>query len=235
MATLLHLDASARGGQSGLHSHGSHTRRLGARFVARWREARPADHVLYRDVGQRPPAPVDGDWVRAAFTPEAARAPWMRQRLAESDALVDELLDADPIVAGVPMYNFGVPAGFKAYIDNIVRVGRTFGFDRACEGAPCWPMLDDRPRTLVLLSARGDHGYGAGGCIEAMNHAEPAVRAAFGYIGVADVRAVAVEYDEFGGERLAASLREAEAAVDALAARLLDERAARAVPPAVTA
>jgi FMN-dependent NADH-azoreductase len=159
----------------------------------------------------------------------------MRQRLGESDALIDELARADLIVAGVPMYNFGVPSGFKAYIDNIVRVGRTFGFDRTRQGEPYWPMLDERPRTLVLLGSRGDFGYGAGGRIASMNHVEPAVRTAFGYIGITDVRSIAVEYDEFGGERLAASLREAEAAVDELVDALLAGRSAEALPRAVTA
>jgi FMN-dependent NADH-azoreductase len=232
---LLHLDASARAGRSDLHAHGSHTRRLSARFVARWRAARAQDPVFYRDLGLCPPAPVDGAWVHAAFTPEAARAPWMRQRLGESDALIDELARADLIVAGVPMYNFGVPSGFKAYIDNIVRVGRTFGFDRTRQGEPYWPMLDERPRTLVLLGSRGDFGYGVGGRIASMNHVEPAVRTAFGYIGITDVRSIAVEYDEFGGERLAASLREAEAAVDELVDALLAGRSAGALPRAVTA
>jgi len=233
--TLLHLDASARAGRSDVHAHGSHTRRLSARFVARWRAARTYDPVHYRDLGQCPPAPVDGQWIHAAFTPEAARMPWMRQRLSESDALVDELVNADLIVAGVPMYNFGVPSGFKAYIDNIVRVGRTFGFDRARQGEPYWPLLAERPRTLVLLGSRGDFGYGPGGRIAAMNHVEPAVRTAFGYIGITDVRSIAVEYDEFGGERLAASLQEAEAAVDALVDALLDKRADAASPRVATA
>jgi FMN-dependent NADH-azoreductase len=224
MTRLLHLDASARGGRSDLHAHGSHTRRLSARFVARWRAASD-DPVAYRDLGLRPPAPVDGAWVHAAFTPEAAREPWMRQRLAESDALVDELLGTDLIVAGVPMYNFGVPSGFKAYIDNIVRVGRTFGFDRGRAGEPYWPLLAGQGRTLVLLSARGDYGYDPGERLAAMNHVEPAVRTAFGYIGIRDLHTIAVEYDEFGGERLAASLAQAEAAVDRLVDHLLAERA----------
>jgi len=76
-----------------------------------------------------------------------------------------------------------------------------------------------------LLGARGDHGYGPAGRLAAMNHVEPAVRTAFGYIGIGDVRTIAVEGDEFGGERLAASLRAAKAAVDALVDELLAERA----------
>ena len=208
MTTVLQLDASARAGRSDLHAHGSHTRRLTARFAERWQMVRPG-RVLYRDIGQCPPAPVDGRWIHAAFTPPPQRQPWMQQRLAESDALIDELLDADVIVAGVPMYNFGVLSGFKAYIDHIMRVGRTFGFDRTRQGEPYWPLLAERGCTLVLLGSRGDYGYDPGGRIAEMNHVESAVRTAFGYIGITDVRAVAMEYDEFGGDRLAHSLRQA--------------------------
>ncbi len=225
MTTVLQLDASARAGRSDLHAHGSHTRRLTARFVERWHSLNPG-RVLYRDIGQRPPAPVDDRWIQAAFTPHPERKPWMQQRLAESDALVDELLGADVVVAGVPMYNFGVPSGFKAYIDNIVRVGRTFGFDRTRQGEPYWPLLAERRSTLVLLGSRGDYGYESGARLAAMNHVEASVRTAFGYIGITDVRAVAVEYDEFGGERLAGSLRQAEEALDQLVDQLAAERAA---------
>ena len=220
MFRLLHLDASARPGGSDKHPHGSHTRRLSARFVSRWRALRPSDPVVYRDIGRAPPAPVTGDWIHAAFTPAERREPWMEEALAPSDRLVDELLEADLIVAGVPMYNFGVPAGFKAWIDNIVRVGRTFGFDRARAGDPYWPLLADMDKQLVVLGSRGDHGYAPGGRIEAMNHVEPSIRTAFGYIGITRMHAVAAEYDEFGGERLARSLRDAEEQVDRLAARL---------------
>ncbi|MCM5680029.1 NAD(P)H-dependent oxidoreductase [Schlegelella sp. S2-27] len=220
MLTLLHLDASARPGRSGAQPHGSHTRRLSARFVERWSSYRPTDRVLYRDVGAAPPSPVSGRWIHAAFTPEPKREAWMREVLAESDALIDELLAADVIVAGVPMYNFGVPAGFKAYIDNIVRVGRTFGFDRSRAGDPYWPLLAEAGKRLFVLSARGDHGYGAGQRIAHMNHVEPAIRTAFGYIGITEMHSLAVEYDEFADERLQASLEQADAEVDHLVDRL---------------
>lgn len=227
MPTLLHIDASARPGRSDETRYGSHTRRLSARFVESWRQARPEDPVVYRDVGQAPPAPVTGDWIHAAFTPPEAREPWMADALAESDLLVDELLEADVIVAGVPMYNFSVPAQFKAWIDNIVRVGRTFGFDRGRDGAPYWPMVP-AGKTLVILSSRGDFGYGPGERLAAQNHVEASVRTAFAYIGVTDVHEVAAEYDEFADARLEASLR----AADDAAARLAQALAARSGAPA---
>lgn len=205
---------------SGEVQHGSHTRRLTDRFVRRWRSLRPETKLIYRDLGQDPPPPVSGRWIHAAFTPEPAREPWMREALSLSDTLVDELLQADIIVAGVPMYNFGPPASFKAYIDNVVRVGRTFGFDRSRAGEPYWPLLADAGKRLVLLSSRGDYGYHPGGRIGDRNHVEPSVRTAFAYMGVTDAHEAAVEYDEFADERLSASIHAAEAAVDALASAL---------------
>ena len=222
MTTLLHIDASARSGRSGTDPHGSHSRRLTDRFVRQWLAAQPDSEVLYRDVGQQPPAPVSAEWIHAVFTPEAQREPWMHEVLRQSDELIDELMRADVIVAGVPMYNFGPPAQFKAYIDNIVRVGRTFGFDRSRAGDPYWPLLADSGKRLIILSSRGDYGYDAGGRVSERNHVEPAVRSAFGYLGITDSHSIAVEYDEFADERLAESIRQAEAAVDELVGKLVN-------------
>jgi FMN-dependent NADH-azoreductase len=218
---LLQLDSSARPDQSERSRFGSHTRRLTDRFVRRWMARRPGDELVYRDVGQSPPSPVTGKWIHAAFTKPEQREPWMNEVLAESDALVDELLAADLIVAGVPMYNFGMPAQLKAYIDNVVRVGRTFGFDRSRAGDPYWPMLAGMGKRLIVLSARGDHGYDPGGRQAHVNHVEGGVRDVFGYLGVTDFHSTAIEYDEFADERLKASIAAAEQAVDELVDRLL--------------
>ncbi len=224
MTTILVLDASARPQSSATHRFGSHTRRLTARFLSRWRSSRPQDAVILRDLGQTPPPPVTGDWIHAAFTPPEQRAPWMHDTLALSDRLIDEVIAADVIVAGLPMYNFGPPAQFKAYIDSIVRVGRTFGFDRSRTGDPYWPLLADQNKTLVLLGSRGDYGYEPGERLAAMNHVEASTRTAFAYIGITDVESAAVEYDEFADDRLTASIAKAEQGVDDIVQRLLRRR-----------
>ena len=217
--TLLRVDSSARLRRSGHDPRGSHTRRLTARFLERWLAQAPHTHVLARDVAAAPPAPVDHRWIEAAFTRPERRTPAMSDVLRESDRLVDEVAQADLIVVGAPMYNFGVPAQLKAWIDNIVRVGRTFGFDRSRPGAPYWPLLAPG-KTLIILSARGDGGYDAGGPLAEANLVEASLRVPFAYIGVTDVRSVAVEWDEFADARMAESLQRAEAAIDALVADL---------------
>jgi FMN-dependent NADH-azoreductase len=230
---LLHIDSSARLGRSGTHPHGSHTRRLTHRFVSRWLAARPGDGVVYRDVGQDPPSPVTGEWIASAFTPPEHRSEAAKASLSESDSLVAELLDADLIVIGAPMYNFGIPAPLKAWIDNIVRVGVTFGFDRSRVGEPYWPMLSTGKR-LVILSSRGDSGYGAGGRLEATNLVERGIETPFAYLGLTDSQSIAVEYDEFGDERLARSIAAAEAAVDDLVDKLTVAQPAALKSAAVT-
>lgn len=220
MTVLLHIDSSARAGRSGKDAHGSHTRRLTAHFVATWTARHPDTRVIYRDVGQMPPAPVTEAWIQAAFTPEPQREAWMRAALEQSDTLVDELVAADLIVAGVPMYNFGPPAQFKAYIDNIVRVGRTFGFDRTRHGEPYWPLLAEHGKRLVLVSSRGDWGYDPGGRLAHSNHVEASVKTAFAYIGLTDVRQVAAESDEFGDARQRDSLAQAHAAIERIVQEL---------------
>jgi FMN-dependent NADH-azoreductase len=223
MIRLLHIDASARAGRSGECAHGSHTRRLSARFVHRWRSLRPLDAIAYRDLSLEPPTPVTGRWVHSAFTAPSQREAWMHDTLAESDKLIDELIGADLVVIGVPMYNFGMPSTLKAWIDNIVRVGRTFGFDRSRAGEPYWPLLADHGKRLVLLSSRGDYGYDDR--LKDINHVEPGVMTPLHYIGITSVDQVAIEYDEFADGRLDASIAAAEAAVDALVLHLAEAMA----------
>jgi FMN-dependent NADH-azoreductase len=214
MTTILHIDSSARLGRS-------HSRRLSARFIEAWLARRPGDRVIRRDVGLEPPPPVTEAWIAAAFTRPERRTPEMHATLAASDALVDELERTDLIVAGVPMYNFGLPAQMKAWVDNIVRVGRTFGFDRSRQGEPYWPMLSGK--RLVTLGARGDWGYGPGERLAGINHVEPHLQTVFRYIGITDAVSIAAEYDEFADERIQQSLRAAEAEIDRLVARMTEE------------
>lgn len=230
MTRLLHLDASPRPGRSGTHEHGSHSRRLSHHFIEQWKAGRPEDGVLRRDLGVRPPSLLTVDWIEAAFTPAEQRSSRMDQALAESDSLVDEVIQADVLVLGVPLYNYSYPAAFKAWIDQIVRVGRTIRFDPTDLEHPVRPLLNDRPRHAVILSSRGGFGLGAGGPLAHLNHLEASVRTALELIGIEHFHEIAIEYQEEGGERLDASVREALTDVERLVGRL--QRDAFAVPRA---
>ncbi|MFD4431667.1 FMN-dependent NADH-azoreductase [Nocardia sp. NPDC058497] len=196
MVQLLQLDASPRRSRS-------HTRTLVREFAERWSEGGPGNTVIRRDLGHEPPPHLTEDWIAAAFTTPGERTTQMREALAYSDQLVDELFASDVLVLGVPMYNFGVPAMLKAYIDQIVRVGRTFSFDPEA-AAPYTPLVSGK-RAFVIVGT-GDAGYEMGGPLASANHVEPYLRTALGFIGIDEVEFVYTGNDEFGGERLQRSL-----------------------------
>lgn len=200
MTRLLQIDASPRGERS-------HSRRLSREFVAQYQTADPETEVAYRDIGRQPLPHVTEDWIAAAFTPPDQRDHNMREALRLSDELVDELQAADVIVLGIPFYNFGMPSGFKAWIDQIVRVGRTFDFDPDNTASPYTPLVAGK-RVIAIIS-RGDGGYGPGGRNAIHNHLDGHLRTVLGFIGLTDVTIVAAENDEFGGTRLADSLEAA--------------------------
>lgn len=214
MTTLLHINSSAQ-----LESR-SLTRRLGKLFFDRWRELQPEARIISRDVGAEPIPPIDSRWIHAAFTSPQEREPWMHERLATSDALIDEVIAADIIVMGAPMYNYGVPAALKGWIDQVARIGRTFSFDLSRGDVPIEPILSGKK--LVVLSARGEFGFAPGGMRAHMNALDPAIAACAHYFGVArgEIETVAIEYQEFKDSRFERSVAEAEAATLELAGRL---------------
>lgn len=219
MTNLLLINASVRGDRS-------ITRALGDAFVETWSAERPGDPVVHRDVGRDPPPFVDERWIAASFTPTSARTAEMRDALAVSDELIAELETADVIVLATPMYNYGLPTQLKAWVDQVIRVERTFSFDLARGDWPLAPVLGGK--SLVLLTSSGEFGFAPGGVRSAMNHLDTHIDTLAGYLGVASTHHVAVEYQEFGDARHERSLSDARAAVPtlarALAARLPTNR-----------
>jgi FMN-dependent NADH-azoreductase len=197
MAHLLHIDSSPRGERS-------HSRRMTKEFVERWKQVHPGDTVTYRDLGRYPVPHVDEPWIAAAFTPPEQRTPELWDAISLSDRLVDEFLAADIYIIGVPMYNFSVPSTFKAYIDQIVRVGRTVAFEPDDAANAFKPLV--LGKKMFIVEARGDSGFQPGGRYEKMNYHDPYLVTIFGFLGIVDITFVHVENDEYGGQKLAESL-----------------------------
>lgn len=196
------------------------SRQLANAFVARWRALRPRDAIVERDVGIEHPPMLTEAWIAACFTAEDQRTPAQRAVLAYSDAAIDELAQADIVVIATPRYNYGMPAALKAWFDQVIRINRTFHFDRTEKTWPLSPLFSGKK--LVLLSASGEFAFQAGGLREAWEHLEPHVRTCAHYLGVAvhDMHHVAIEYQEFGDQRHRDSLRDALEAAKALASEL---------------
>ncbi|HVJ62180.1 MAG TPA: NAD(P)H-dependent oxidoreductase [Tahibacter sp.] len=211
MTTLLHIDASPRGERS-------LSRRLSRQFVDAWLTQRPDDAVIVRDVGRQPPPFIDEQWIGGAFTAPAQRTAAQQAALRASDELIDELAAADVIVLGVPMHNYGMPAALKAWLDNVMRIDRTFTFDLARGDYPIEPILGGK--TLVVLSSRGEFGFAPGGARAGKNQLDPHLQSVAPYLGVTDSHLIAIEYQEFRDARHETSVAQAHAAVPALVTSL---------------
>ena len=199
MTTLLHIDASARDDRHEIPRHRSLSRQLSRHFVDRWLSNRPGDRMIRRDVGLEPPPFVSQAWIAAAFTPPERRTTEQRAILAPSDAMIAELRQADVLVIGTPMYNYGLPAALKAWVDQIVRINETFTFDLARGDFPLEPVR--RGKTLVLLSSAGEFGFEPGGVRASMNHLDTYFRSIAHYLGVADLHHIGITHQEFADDR----------------------------------
>ena len=177
MPTLLHLDASPL--------ETSVSRELAREFVATWKSTHADGTVVYRDLGVLPPAPISQAWVHAAFTPTDSRTAEQKALLAPSDELIQELHTADEIVIGVPMHNFSIPSSLKLWIDQIVRSGRTFAYGASGPQG----LLTGKKATLLVASGGV---YSPGSPAADMNFVEPYLQKILGFIGITDVRTVAV-------------------------------------------
>ncbi|MBY8978328.1 NAD(P)H-dependent oxidoreductase [Rhodobacteraceae bacterium NNCM2] len=216
MHSLLYVTASAR-------HDGSLSRRLGDRFVAGWKKQHPSAVVLERDVGRNPPPFISEDWIKAAFTPASERSPEQHDLLELSDRLISELADSNPIVIATPMYNYGMPAGLKSWVDQIVRIGKTFTFDRSRGDFPLEPILSGKD--LIILTSSGEFGFGAGELRDGMGHLVPHLKTVARYLGATRVFGAGIEYEEFKDERHEASIATTLERVDDLVNLLGRERA----------
>ncbi|MGH3550195.1 MAG: FMN-dependent NADH-azoreductase [Pseudonocardiaceae bacterium] len=182
MRSLLHLDSSA--GELG----DSVSRQLTALFADTWQELYPGGDYRYRDLAADPISPLAPAYTTLGRRVErhGGVAPSLVAALVEGTAeerewaltrpLVAELLAADTVLIGVPMYNFSVPAALKAWIDRVTFPGAYVDPET---GAP-------RLRgTRVVLAVAHGGGYGPGTPREAFDFQIPYLRAYFGNLGVA--------------------------------------------------
>ena len=123
---------------------------------------------------------VDLDWIIGALSPPDQLTDRHKSALAISDTLIAELLEADQIVIGTPMYNFAVPAVVKAWIDHIVRIGKTVTYvATGREG------LAKGRNVVVTVASGGSYDKASG--MEAYNYEIPYLRHILAFIGITDV------------------------------------------------
>ena len=196
MPTLLQIDSSPRAA--------SVSSRLTAAFVERWKQRHPAGTVIHRNTSiDRIPYLGEAE-VDAWFVASQDLTREQKKAQAFSDQLVDELLAADPIVLGVPMWNLSIPASIKAWIDMIVREGRTFAFTE--DGVA---GLVPAGKRVYVFCARGGR-YPAGSPLAALDHLEPYLRTIFGCIGLTEIQFIYADNQSEEPEAAAGGFARAE-------------------------
>lgn len=189
--TILQIDSSAR-------LAGSATRDLTARITAKLNGT-----VKHRDLSTPIPQ-IDETWVNANFTPAEQRTDTQNQALILSNSLTAEVKSADILVIGVPVYNFGIPAALKAWVDQIARAGVTFSYT---ESGPKGLLEGKR---AILAVASGGTAVGS-----EIDFASGYMRHIMGFIGITEVEVIAA--DRLMADADAANAQ-AAAQIEALAA-----------------
>jgi FMN-dependent NADH-azoreductase len=198
MKTLLQINASifSNQGQSSL---------LANRFVAKWQADHADGKVVIRDLAVSPVPHLDGERFGAFLSKPEGRTAQQQAVLDFSDQLINELKQADVLVLGLPLYNFGVPSGLKAYIDHIARAGSTFKYT---ETGPVGLL---NGKKAVIFAARGGKYPSA-----PLDNQSEYIRGMLAFLGVTDVEFVYAEGLAMGNEGKNAAISQAHSKIDEL-------------------
>ena len=191
MKKVLIINASVR-------KERSQSRQLTQLFLDNWRKKNPDDSFTHREVGLDEIPPIDENWIASAFVRPENREEKNQTWVALSDILVKELQENDVYVLGTPMYNWSIPSGLKAYIDQIMRINETWKFRSGKPDGDYVGLLENKK--LFILSTRGDTGYGENEKNGHMNFQTTYLKFIFGMMGVTDTTIISLDNEEFGGE-----------------------------------
>ena len=181
----------------------SHSRTLTKLFVETWAKKYPEDTYSYREVGLTPIPHITNEWIEAAFAKVESRTKENKNTLRLSNLLVNELKESDIYVVGVPMYNWSIPSGLKAYIDHIMRINETWKFRSGKPDGHYVGLLSNKK--VFILSSRGDNGYADGEHNSHMNFQTNYLKTIFHIIGVEEIEVISLDNEEYGGELFAKS------------------------------
>lgn len=182
---VLHIDSSVR-------NDWSVSKQLSKLFVDNLAQKNSELTIDYLDLTDNTPKHVSALFIQGNYSNPAERTPEMIDELADSEALVDRLHKADIYVIGMPMYNFSIPSNFKAFIDNVVRIGRTF---KASENGFQGLLLNKK---VYVINTRGVDFTNEAFAV--MDQLQPYLKTVFGFMGLTDIQFINVHPVQFADE-----------------------------------
>ena len=178
MKTILHISSSP-------HGENSVSKKLGKSIVGQLQEANDGAVVKHTDLGENPFPHLDAKLVQAIRTRPEDLTEEQKLLLHDSDAAIEDIMNADAIVISIPFFNFGIPSVIKAWLDHVVRAGVTFRYG---ENGPVGLVTGKK---VYLAVASG--GVYSDGPMQAYDHAVPYLKSVLGFIGITDVSVVRAE------------------------------------------
>lgn len=207
MKKVLIINASVR-------DERSYSRKLAQLFVKNWQLKHQQDIFTYREVGTEIIPNINENWIISAFIKPAERTEANQKILKLSNELVKELKENDIYVIATPMYNWSIPSGLKAYIDQIMRINETWKFRSGVPDGDYVGLLENKK--MFLLSSRGDTGYGENEKNEHMNFQTTYLKFVFGIMGLKDITTISLDNEEFGGDIFENSKKEIFATINSI-------------------
>ena len=196
MPSLLRIDASSR-------RDDSHSRALGDAFEAAWSARFPGATINRRDLAANPIGHIHETTIAGFYTPAEELDDRLRRALELSDQLIDEVNAVDTILIATPMYNFSLPSALKSWIDQIVRINRTFSYD----GKSFSGLV--KAKRVVVVAAFGAGGYGD--ALAGADFVTPYLKFLFGFLGVSDVTVIPAEATTADAATVASNIGRAKA------------------------
>lgn len=178
MSKILNVISSPRG-------EASNSIKLGNAIVDKLREKDPAAAVEVKDLTKSPFPHLEEVHLNAFFTPVEKHTEENKAAISHSDKAIKEIMDADVLVIGAPMYNFGIPSVLKAWFDHIARAGITFKYG---ENGPVGLVTGKKAYIAVTTGGIYSSGDAAG-----YDFVVPYIKAFLGFIGITDVTVVRAE------------------------------------------
>jgi FMN-dependent NADH-azoreductase len=178
MKKILSIETSAKAGDS-------FSNKLSNAILDKLKATYPGSEVKVHNLAKKPFPHLEETHLAAFFTPPEAHSDVQKTAIKHSDEAIKEIMDADIIVIGVPLYNFGIPSTLKAWIDHIVRAGITFTY---ASGIP-EGLIKNKKVYLAIASG----GVYTDGPMKSYDFTEPYLRTVLGFIGLTDITVLRVE------------------------------------------